>query len=66
MAQDTTLSAQRRTGVPSPPHESWDNGDCRGELQVEVDAQRFRVRTARFSTQWLPDTPSNRHTTVVW
>ena len=50
MAQDTTLSAQRRTGVPSPPHESWDNGDCMGELQVEVDDQRFRVRTARFST----------------
>jgi hypothetical protein len=33
---------------------------------VEVDDQRFRVRTARFSTQWLPDTPSHRHLTVVW
>jgi len=33
---------------------------------VEVDGQRFRVRTARCSTQWLPDTPSNRHLTLVW
>jgi transposase-like protein len=24
------------------------------------------VWTARFATQWLPDTPSNRHTIVVW
>jgi transposase-like protein len=34
--------------------------------RVEVDGPRFRVRTAKFSTQWLPDTPSNRHMTVVW
>jgi hypothetical protein len=33
---------------------------------VEVDGQRFRVRTARCSTPWLPDTPSNRHLTLVW
>ena len=33
---------------------------------MDVDGQRFRVRTAQFSTQWLPDTPSNRHLTVVW
>jgi hypothetical protein len=33
---------------------------------VEVDGQRFRVQTPRVSTQWLPDTPSNRHLTVVW
>lgn len=33
---------------------------------VEVDGPRFRVRTAKFSTQWLPDTPSNRRLTVVW
>jgi transposase-like protein len=33
---------------------------------VEVDGQRFRVQSAKFSTQWLPDTPSNRHLTVVW
>jgi transposase-like protein len=31
-----------------------------------VDGQRFRVWTAWFTTQWLPDTPSNRHLTVVW
>ena len=24
------------------------------------------MRTAQFSTQWLPDTPSNRHLAVVW
>jgi len=33
---------------------------------VEVAGPRFRVWTAKFSTRWLPDTPSNRHLTVVW
>jgi hypothetical protein len=33
---------------------------------VEVEAQRFRVRTPQFATQWLPDTLGNRHMTVVW
>jgi transposase-like protein len=33
---------------------------------VEVEGQRFRVRTPQFATQWLPDTPSNRHLTIVW
>ena len=41
-------------------------GDGPAPLRVEVDGPRFRVRTAKFSTQWLPDTPSNRHLTVVW
>jgi len=41
-------------------------GDGPAPLRVEVDGSRFRVRTAKFSTQWLPDTPSNRHLTVVW
>lgn len=43
-----------------------DTGHCRGRLSVEVEGQRFRVRTPSFSTQWLPDTPHNRHLTVVW
>lgn len=52
MAHDTTLSGEQ--GVePAPP-------------RVEVDGQRVRVWTSRCATQWLPDTPSNRHTTVVW
>jgi hypothetical protein len=33
---------------------------------VEVEGQRFRVRTPQFATQWLPDTLGNRHMTVVW
>jgi transposase-like protein len=33
---------------------------------VEVEGQHFRVRTPQFATQWLPDTPSNRHLTIVW
>jgi hypothetical protein len=41
-------------------------GEEPGGPSVEADGQRFRVRTARFSTQWLPDTPSNRHLMVVW
>jgi transposase-like protein len=43
-----------------------DQGQELGGPRVEVDGQRFRVRTAKFSTQWLPDTLSNRHLTVVW
>jgi len=52
MAHDTTVAVEQGDG-PAPP-------------RVEVDGPRFRVRTAKFSTQWLPDTPSNRHLTVVW
>jgi len=43
-----------------------DQGQEQGGPRVEVNRQRFRVRTARFATQWLPDTPSNRHLLVVW
>src|SRR5207247_8944427 len=43
---------------------------CRGQgpagASVDVDGQRCRARTARCATQWLPDTPSNRHLTLVW
>ena len=51
MAHDTTLAVEHGDD-PAPP-------------RVEVGGPRFRVRTAKFSTQWLPDTPSNRHLTVV-
>jgi hypothetical protein len=43
-----------------------DQGQELGGPRVEVDGQHFRVRTARCSTQWLPDTPSNRPLTLVW
>jgi transposase-like protein len=43
-----------------------EQGDGRAPPCVEVEGPRFRVRTSRVSTQWLPDTPSNRHLTVVW
>jgi hypothetical protein len=52
MAYDTTLSA--------------DSEQDKGRPGVEVAGPRFRVRTPKFATQWLPDTPSNRHLTVVW
>lgn len=52
MAYDTTLSA--------------DSEQATGRPGVEVAGPRFRVRTPKFATQWLPDTPSNRHLTVVW
>lgn len=42
-----------------------DQGQEPGGPSVEVNHQRFRVRTAQFTTQWLPDTPSNRHLLVV-
>jgi len=51
------------------PHDTTvavEQGDDPAPLRVEVDGSRFRVRTAQFSTQWLPDTPSNRHLTLVW
>jgi len=52
MTHDTTLAVEQ--------------GDTPVPLRVEADGSRFRVRTAQFSTQWLPDTPSNRHLTLVW
>jgi hypothetical protein len=50
-------------------HETTRAGDQGQELggpRVEVDGERVRGRTAKFSTPWLPDTPSTRHLTVVW
>lgn len=35
-------------------------------LKVIVKDNKFRVEIQGFSTDWLPDTPVNRHTTVVW
>jgi hypothetical protein len=52
MADDTTILVGQGQGPEWP--------------SVEVAGPRFRVRTPRFSTQWLPDTPSHRHMTVVW
>jgi hypothetical protein len=66
MVHGTTLPTSVRNGLPSPPHKSLDQGHSPERPSVEVDGRRFRVRTARFSTQWLPDTPSNRHLMVVW
>ena len=37
-----------------------DQGRDMGRLRVEVEGWRFRVLTPAISTQWLPDTPSNR------
>jgi hypothetical protein len=62
MAQDTTLPAPVRAIPPRPPRASLGPGGP----SVEVDGQHFRVRTARCSTPWLPDTPSHRHLTLVW
>src|SRR5712691_7733020 len=66
MTHHTTVPAPKRAGMAHPPGGSLDPGQGTGGLSVERDGQRFRVRTATFSTQWLPDTPSNRHLTVVW
>jgi hypothetical protein len=43
-----------------------DQGQELGGPRMEVDGERFRVQTAKLSTPWLPDTPSNRHLTIVW
>lgn len=52
MVHDTISSMDPEQGTAGP--------------SVEVEGQRFRVHTPRFATQWLPDTPSNRHLTLVW
>jgi hypothetical protein len=62
MTHGTTLPAPIGKRSPRPADEAIDTR----HLWVEVDGQRFRVRTPKVSTQWLPDTPSNRHLTVVW
>ena len=66
MAHRTTIPVPGGTGLPSPACEARETGHSPGRLRVEVDGQRFRVQTPRVSTQWLPDTPRNRHLTVVW
>jgi transposase-like protein len=66
MAHGTTLPAPVREVIPHSPRALVEPGQEPGGLRVEVDGQRFRVQSARFSTQWLPDTPSNRHLTLVW
>jgi hypothetical protein len=66
MAHDTTGLTQVRAVIPRPPRAAVAPAQGLGGPCVDVDGQRFRVRTPRFATQWLPDTPSNRHLTVVW
>ena len=66
MSHGTTTPAHMRNELLRPPHESSAQRYDTGRLSVEVEGQRFRVRTPRFATQWLPDTPGNRHMTVVW
>jgi len=66
MAYGTTLPAPVRAVIPRSPRAWVDPGQEPRGLLVEGDGQRFRVQSARLSTQWLPATPSNRHLTVVW
>jgi len=66
MAHGTTLPAPVRAVMPRSRRALVAPGREPGGLRVDVDGQRFRVQSARFATQWLPDTPSNRHLTVVW
>src|SRR5215510_3298435 len=66
MAHGTTLPAPVRAVMPRSRRALGAPEREPGGLRVDVDGQRFRVQSARFSTQWLPDTPSNRHLTIVW
>ena len=66
MIHGTTPPAHVSNGIPSSPRASLDPRSGTRGPRVEVASRRFRVRTPWFSTQWLPDTPSNRHVTVVW
>jgi hypothetical protein len=42
-----------------------DQGPELGGARVAGDGERWRVRTAKLSTPWRPDTPSHRPLTVV-
>src|SRR5713101_60007 len=66
MSHGTTTPAPMRHELLRPPHESSAQRYDTGQLSVEVEGQRFRVRTPQLATQWLPDTPGNRPMTVVW
>ena len=66
MAPGTTLPASVREGIPRSPRALVDPGQEPRGFRVEGDGQRFRGQRARCSTQWLPETPSHRHRTVVW
>src|SRR5262245_4392716 len=66
MAHGTTLPAPVRAVILRSPRALVAPGQEPRGLLVDVDGQRFRVQSARFATQWLPDTPSNRHLIVVW
>ena len=66
MAYTTTVPAPVHHVHPGAALASMDQGEGPERPHVDVDGQRFRVRTPRFSTQWLPDTPSNRHLNLVW
>jgi hypothetical protein len=59
-------TARRIRAMAHETTRAGDQGQELGGPRVEVDGERVRVRTAKFSTQWLPDTPSTRHLTVVW
>jgi transposase-like protein len=66
MSHGTTTPAHMCNELLRPLHESSVQRYDTGRLSVEVEGQRFRVRTPQFATHWLPDTSSNRHLTIVW
>jgi hypothetical protein len=66
MAHRTTLPTHVHTAVSSPARVAVDPQPGTGGPSVDVEGQRFRVRTAKVSTPWLPHTPSNHHLAVVW
>jgi len=35
-------------------------------IELIVEDNRFRIQTQEFSTAWLPDTPINRYSLIVW
>ena len=66
MDHGTMMPAPEHEEITGPPRASESTRHGTGRLSIAVDGQRFRVQTASFATQWLPDTPSNRHLAVVW
>jgi hypothetical protein len=61
----TPLPDRRRRAMAHEPPRAGDQGPELGGARVAGDGERWRVRTAKLSTPWRPDTPSHRPLTVV-
>ena len=65
MAHDTTIPPKCARDSPPSPRVVGPRGQP-GRLMRGRGRSALSGADRQVSTQWLPDTPSNRHLTVVW